>query len=279
MMNRGVRVLAVGLLLAACKSGGEAAPKAEGGVSASVDRMIAGASSLSTSEVSVKLKLENGKGEAVQISGVEWSLDTGDLAGVLKGTSSPAASVDAQQTALVEFKQPIPLPEDKDAYLAVLEKGTIPVVLKGTVKLADGGSVPFERKSSVTTPLLPKFIVNDAQAARYGKEGLDVTFFLRLVNENQFAITVTSVEYAVAINGQELKREQGGIGTKLVGGAVQEFEVSIRFDQKSFKDTKAILASQKLTYAVTGQIDLDRFQIPFELPGEINLAAATENEE
>ncbi len=279
MMGRGVSVWAIGLALVACKSGGDGAPKSEGAIVASVDRVIAGAASLSTSQVAVKLKLENGKDQGVQITGLEWSIDTGAFAGVLKGQSSPGASLEAQQAAELEFKQDIPLPSEKEAYLAALEEGNILVTVSGSVKLSSGESIAFSRKSSVTTPILPKFIVHDAQAARYGKEGLDVTFFLRLVNENQFPITVTAVEYAVAINGQELKREQGGTGTRLVGGAVQEFEVSVRFDQKSFKDTKAILASQKLNYSVTGQIDLDTLQIPFELPGEINLAAASENEE
>jgi LEA14-like dessication related protein len=275
MRNLGLMATMGLVAVAACKSG-EAPTKNEGEISASVDHVIAGAESLSTSLVSVKVRLENPTSQGVQVTGIEWAIDTGDLAGVLKGESPSSTALEASQKVEIEFKQSIPLPEDKDAYLAALEKGTINLTINGKVKLSNGDSLSFDRKSSVTTPRLPTFIVYDAQAARMGKEGLDVTFFLRLVNENQFAITVEGVEYAVKIGGEELKREQGAIGTRLVAGSVQEFEVSLRFDEKSFKQTKAILASKKIEYSVEGTIDLSKVQIPFELPGEIELGNSSE---
>ncbi len=243
---------------------------------ARVDRLLPKAESLSAFAVAVRLEVENPRVEALTIKQIEWALDTGELAGVIKGNTDSDASLEPSQKGELEFRQSIPYPEDKDAYRALFDKGSLPLDLKGTVTFTDGTQVAFEKKGSVAMPRLPKLVVNDAQAARYGKEGLDVTIFLRLINENDFAVNIGGVNYTVSINGQELKSEQGGIGVRLAQGAAQEFEVGIVLEEKTFKGTKDILAAGKLEYAVKGMIDVAGLELPFEHGDEIKLAQSEE---
>jgi LEA14-like dessication related protein len=121
--------------------------------------------------------------------------------------------------------------------------------------------------------VLPKFTVYDAQAARYGTEGLEVTFFLRLINENVFSVTIEQVDYTVAINGKELKSESGAIGTRLPSGAGQEFEVGVVLDPKSFGDVKTILSEGKLDYTVTAKVQVAGLELPFEFSKSIELGS------
>jgi LEA14-like dessication related protein len=275
---RALFVLGIGALMFGI---GCATPKAGApaeGVSVKVGSMFPKNKSLDGSAIAVKLELYN-PGKGTKISRIDYTFDTGEVSGVLKGTSDAGATIEANQNAEVEFEQAIPFPEDREAYRQIIEKGAIPVSLEGTVHFDDGTSVPFERKGDVATPSLPRFVVYDAQAARYGKEGLDVTFFLRLVNENVFTVTIQEVEYAVSINGTELKKESGAIGSRLPQGAGQEFEVSVLLEPKSFPATKQILADRRLTYTVSGKVSVAGLELPFEESKDIELGASEEEEE
>ncbi len=266
--------LALGLSAAACASS-PAARGPEPDAEVRVDRMVPQNRSLDEATVEVKLEVANPKSTAIEIRAVEYEVDTGDVAGVVRGSSEGGGVLEAGQRAEVAFIQSLAFPEDPAAYRALVERGAFPVTLRGAVKLADGAALAFERPGEVVTPLLPKFVVHDAQAAQYGKSGLDVTFFLRLINENVFPITIDAVSYTLLIEGQEIKTEQGGIGTRLVGGAVQEFEVNTTITDKSPPELRAVLKSRRLRYQVKGQVSLSELELPFELGGEINLAESS----
>lgn len=264
-------------LLTACAS----APAPSGpaaGLSVEVAQIFPTNESLDNSAVQVVLKLENPTAEAVTVEKVEYELDTGEVAGVVSGTAESGAEVGPGQSAELRFKQSVPFPADEAAYRAILERQEIPVNLNGTLTLADGEEIAFERVSSVATPTLPKMIINDIQAARYGREGVDVTMFLRLVNENMFAVLIEGATYTVTIQDKEVRSEQAGVGVRLVGGAAQEFPVSVVMDEKRFdKDTmKRILSAGRISYKVEGNIELKRLTIPFQYEGEIQLAAGDE---
>ena len=266
-----MRVLILGAtLLAGCATQKAAGPK---DVAVRVGQMLPQNKSLDASAIAVKLELFNPRPKGVTIDKIDYQIDTGEVSGVLKGSSDGGATLESQQTAEVEFEQSIPFPEDRAAYQQVLEKGTIPVNVTGTVHFADGSSADFERQGAVATPSLPKFMVYDAQAARYGEEGLDVTFFLRLVNENVFSVTIEQVEYAVSINGKELKKESSAIGSRLPSGAGQEFEVSVILDPQSFPEVKAILSEGKLDYTVTAKVNVAGLELPFEFTKPIELGS------
>jgi LEA14-like dessication related protein len=269
---RSISSLSVVLLLAGC-----AAPQkpveAKGEVEVQVERVLPKAESLNASGLEVTLRVVNPTDAAIKIDRIDFEVDTKDVAGVLKGSVPSSATIETSQAAEVSFSQSINFPEDKDAYQAVISRGTIPIDMKGAVVLADGTKLKFERKSEVATPTLPTFVVFDAQAARYEEEGLDVTLFLRMINENVFPVLVETVKYTVYVEEKKIKSEQA-LSVKLLQGGAEEYEVTTILDGKSFEKgkVKQILASGKIGYKVSGKMALTRLDIPFEHTGEIELA-------
>lgn len=269
--------LAATAVLAACASAPPAAGPAAG-LRVEVAQIFPTNESLDNSAIQVVLKIENPSEDSVTVESVEYQLDTGDVAGVLTGTAESGAEVGPGQSAELRFKQSVPFPQEEGAYRGILERQEIPVNLTGTLVLAEGDDVAFQRVTSVATPTLPKMVINDIQAARYGREGVDVTMFLRLVNENMFPVLIEGATYTVTIQDKEVRSEQAGVGVRLVGGAAQEFPVSVVMDEKRFdKDTmKRILSAGRISYKVEGNIELKRLTIPFQYEGEIQLAASDE---
>lgn len=269
---RSLFALSILFLFAGC-----AAPQkpveSKGVVEVEVERVLPKAESLEASGLEVTLRVVNPTDAPVKIERIDFEVDTKDVAGKLSGSAPSNATIETSQAAEVSFSQSIKFPEDKEAYQAVISRGTIPLEIRGSVVLSDGRKLPFERKSEVATPTLPQFIVFDAQAARYEEEGLDVTLFLRMVNENVFSVLVETVRYTVYIEEKKIKSEQA-ISVKLLQGAAEEYEVTTILDAKSLEKgkVKAILASGKIAYKVTGKISMPRLDIPFEHVGEIELA-------
>lgn len=266
--------MACASVLVAC-AGNQKPAETKGTLDVSVERVMPMAESLDASAVEITLKLFNPTSKPVQVTGVSYSIDTDDVSGKLEGTADSGATVDPQQEAELKFRHSIPFPKDVDTYRAVIERSTIPVSLRGTVALGGGGSVGFERVSEVATPSLPKFVVHEAQAARYGKDGVDVTLFLRLINENVFAVMIEGVNYTVFVNDKEVKSEQAAIGIRLMAAAAEEYEVGSVLDEASYdkEALKVILSARSVTYRVTGKVELPRLTIPFEYVGEIELAS------
>jgi LEA14-like dessication related protein len=245
----------------------------KGEVEVSVERVLPKAESLDASALEVTLRVVNPGDTPIKIDRIDFEVDTKDVAGVLKGSTPSGATIEAQQAAEVTFAQSIKFPEDKDAYQAVISRGSIPLDMKGNVVFDDGKKLSFERKGEVATPSLPQFVVFDAQAARYEQEGLDITLFLRMINENVFPVVVETVTYTVYVEEKEIKSEQA-ISVKLLQGGAEEYEVTTILDAKSFEKgkIKQVLSSGKIGYRVSGKIALTRLDLPFEHTGEIELA-------
>lgn len=257
--------------LAACATP-QAAPKAEDPPMVKVDRLFPQPDSLDGSKLAVKVAIYNPRSEPLTLKDITYEVDTKEVAGVIKGREPIDSAVDANQAVETEFMVEIPFPkDDPEVYKAILARGTVPLEVKGSANFEGFGPVAFSRVGAVATPSLPKFIVFDAQAARYGKEGLDVTFFLRLINENAFTVTVGEVDYAVEVYGKKLKEQQAGIGTTLVAGAAQEFEVSVVLEEKSFAGVTQQLKSGKLQYRVVGTVSVNDVEEEFAHEGEIEL--------
>jgi len=272
-MSRTSFILAGAVALASCA--GTQTPKDSGGtLDVDVDRVMPLAESLDASAVEVTLRLFNPTSKAVRVESVTYALDTDDVGGMLEGTAEGGATVEPQQEAELRFRQSIPFPEEIEAYKAVLDRSTIPVSLEGSVALSGGQAVKFKRVSEVATPTLPKFVVHEAQAARYGKDGVDVTLFLRLINENVFGVLIEGVEYTVFINEKKVKTEQAALGVRLMAAAAEEYEVGTVLDEQTFEkdEIKQILADRKVGYRVVGKVELARLTIPFEYRGELELA-------
>ena len=245
-------------------------------VQVEVDRVMPLAESLDAAAVEVTLLIENPGASAVQVESVDYAFDTKDISGVLKGNVASGAKIEPSQRAELKFKQRIPFPEDKETYQTILEGQTIAFDLSGAVKLSNGDTLSFSRAGEVATPALPRFEVNDVQAARYGTDGVDVTLFLRLINDNIFPVLVQNVSYTVYINDKKIRSETAAVGLRLLGGSAEEYEVSRTIAGKSGElsgdELKEILALGQLSYKVEGKIELSRLTLPFEHVGEIKLA-------
>lgn len=279
--TRTMKNLALGLATLSLFSACASAPTATGpveGLRVQVSQVLPVNESLDSSAIEVVLRLENPTEDAVTVEKVDYKLDTDDVAGVVSGSAESGAEIGPGQSAELRFRQSLAFPEEEAAYRAILQREEIPVNLSGVLTMADGDDVPFERVTSVATPTLPKMIINDIQAARYGREGVDLTMFLRLVNENMFAVLIEGATYTVTVQDKEVRTEQAGVGVRLVGGAAQEFPVNVVLDEKRFdKETmKRILQAGRISYKVAGNIELKRLTIPFEYEGEIQLAAGEE---
>ena len=249
------------------------APTKSKDIAVRVGRLFPKAKNLKASILSVRLEMYNPRSSAIVVKGVDYEIDTGDISGVVKGTSDAGVSLESDQKAELAFEASIPLPEDPEQYRSVLKKGNIDLNVKGVVRFEDGSTASFERKGAVATPTLPKFVVHDAQAARYGKAGVDVTIFLRLINENVFPVLIESVEYTVSINDKKMGTEQGAVGERLVQGAAQEFEFNAVLDESSYENIKELLASGELTYAVQATVNVGQLEMPYDYNGSIKLAA------
>jgi len=261
------------IALAGC-AGGQKVESKPADVAVTVDRVMPMPESLDASAVEVTLKLYNPAEKAVQISTVDYSIDTQDVGGKLSGTAEGGGKIEPNQEAEIKFRQSIPFPADLEQYKKILERKTIPINLAGKVKLGDGRSYSFERVSEVATPELPIFVVHDAQAARYEKAGLDVTLFLRLINDNPFPVLIEGLTYTVWVGDKKIKTEQAAVGARLIANAAEEYEVGAVLSEKSLgKDRlRQVLSDRKVSYRVEGQLELRRLTIPFEHTGEIELA-------
>ncbi len=241
-----------------------------------VDRVMPQAESIEAAAVEITLIITNPTDSPVTVKSVEYEIDTKEVAGVQKGSATSGQAVQAQQKSELKFRQVIPLPTEAEAYKAVFARETMPIGLSGVVKFSDGSELEFEREAEVAVPSLPRFIVNDAQAARYGSDGVDVAIFLRLVNDNVFGVLVQSADYTVYVNDKKVRSDTCAVGTRLVAGSAEEYEVSKTVGGKgsdfSAAEVKEIFSKGQLSYRVEGKIELARITIPFSFDGTIQLA-------
>ena len=135
--------------------------------------------------MSVKVEVYNPRAETVGVKDIAYALQTHEVAGLIEGTVAVNGTLEPEQRATLDFDVDVPLPKGSEVLAKLGAMEVVPADLSGQVRLGDGSSVSFEKKSGLAIPSLPQFIVFDAQAARYEKKGLDVTLILRLVNEKR----------------------------------------------------------------------------------------------
>lgn len=255
---------------AACAGGQPPAPLAP--VEARVARIFPRSVDLSTSRMSVKVEVYNPRAVSVAVKDIAYVLDTKAVAGPIEGTVTVDGTLEPEQRATLDFEVDVALPESFADLTKLGEMEVVPADLKGQVRLGDGGTAGFEKKSGLAIPSLPKFIVFDAQAARYERKGLDVTLILRLLNENGFTLPVKSVKYTVELSGKKMRSDEAGVGTRLTAGAAEEYEVSLILDDSSYDEVDALLKSGVVEYVVEGKVETKDFEVPFRHAAQINLA-------
>lgn len=259
------------LLLLACASGPKE-PLAP--IEVEVERIIPATQGLRRASVRAKITITNPREVPVTISKVEYLVRTEDLEPAMEGRSTltPNSELPPRSAAQVELSQDLALPEAADALLGALRKEEILVEMQGTISFSDGTSTSFSRKGSIAPPNLPRFVVHEAQTSIYEGEGIDVTFYLRLINENPFSVVVENASYEVILEGKKVSEGTAGIGIRLTQGAVQEYEVSVTVDEKTFgKGWKAMLDKPSLAYAMKGELAMETFTVPVSTDGSVDL--------
>lgn len=262
--------LLMGALGVACAASQPSAPPAP--VQAKVARVFPKTKSLETSVVSVKLEVFNPRSTPVTVSEVRYRLDTMDVSGVIEGTVVAGGNLASEQVAKVDFDIDVPLPS-ADALAALLGQDSPPADLVGTVVFGDGTETAFERKTALAMPTLPQFSVHDAQAAQYEKKGIDVTFFLRLVNQNSFTQPVQGVMYTVFLGNEEVRSGEAGVGIRLTPGAAEEYEESIVLEAGKYENLARLIEAGVIDYKVRGEVRTKTVTVPFELEGTIDLGS------
>jgi LEA14-like dessication related protein len=166
----------------------------------------------------------------------------------------------------------VPLPVGTDGYLELIRADTMPVTMTGIARFADGTTTEFSKNGAIAFPNIPQLIVYESQAAKYGDEGLDVTFYLRLVNENPFGTVVDTATYQVFLDGKMVREGTAGIGIRLPQGSVQEYEVNTSIDRASFgADYAKYLEMDAFPYEVRGEVVVGGMKVPFSHEGSIEL--------
>ena len=70
-----------------------------------------------------------------------------------------------------------------------------------------------------------------AAVEAHGEQGVDVTIFLRLSNDNTFPVLIEGADYTVHVNGKQVKQEQAAIGVRLIANSAEEYEVGAILDE------------------------------------------------
>jgi LEA14-like dessication related protein len=270
-MNRIIGSLAA-LSLFACAGSGPVGPPTPLGVT--VKRMVPGSTDLKTGRIKVALQIENTRAAPVTLSRVHYQVASVEAAVSIEASGSldTKATLQPGQSANVDLPIDLAYPVADSDYAALLKMDTVPMLLTGTVEAADGTSTEFSRRGAVAPPNLPRFTVFDAQAATYEDQGIDVTFYLRLINENPFGVVVEAAEYTIELDGKPVADGTAGIGVRLPQGGVQEFEVVASVDEKNFGPTwKEKMSSEMLRYRMIGRLKVEGIEVPLSESGEIQL--------
>lgn len=256
---------------AACAGGKPAGPLP--GVKAEVERLIPSVDSMKQISVTTKMSLMNPRETEVVVESISYEVKSieGDVISA-SGELQAGQALEAGKTVELTLERTIALPQDPQTYLGLLKTDTVPVMLSGVVRLADGTETSFSQRGSVAPPNLPRFIVQEAQAASYETEGIEVTFYLRLINENPFGVVVDSADYAISIDGKDVSEGTAGIGIRLAASGVQEYTVNVAIDESTYGAAyKAKMDQEKLDYVMKGQLVVSGMELPVETEGEIKL--------
>ncbi|MGF1509535.1 MAG: LEA type 2 family protein [Myxococcota bacterium] len=241
-----------------------------------VKRMLPTNLDLQTTRIAVELAILNPRTVPVTVEDIDYAvlLSAGPLQLRRGGHLNQVGPILAGETVNVEFDERLnyPIRADVDSYLELLKADSIPAVLRGKIRLRDGTESSFERRSSLVPPNLPRFMVFDSQAATYESQGIDVTFYLRLVNENPFGVVVDAVEYAIELDGRGVSEGTVGRAVRLIPGAVQEFEVVTSVDEQSYgRGWKEKLTKGVLRFRMDGVVRVSDLSLPVQQNGQISL--------
>jgi len=256
--------------LVACAGAQPATPPPP--VAVEIDRLFPTIENMGAVSVTAKVVITNPRDAAATLTGIEYTVTPeGDLAPASSRLDAEQ-SIEPGQTISTEVAASVPLPVGEAGYLDLIRANTMPVTLTGVARFSDGTTSEFTKNGAIAFPNIPELIVYESQAARYGEQGVDVTFYLRLVNENPFGVVVDTATYAVLLDGKLVREATAGIGIRLPQGSVQEYEVNTSIDQATFGDDFQKYADMDaFSYEVRGEVVVQGMKMPFVHEGTIEL--------
>lgn len=266
------RTLAAALAVSAwaCAGSQPAGPLEPVGVE--VDRLFPTIEGMDEVSVKAKLVLSNPREVPATLVSIEYTITPeGDL-GPVSGQLEAQQPIAPGQSLSTQVAESITLPIGSETYLQLVQLDTMPVVLEGVARFEDGTTTSFRKNGAIAFPNVPQLIVFESQAAKYGDEGLDVTFYLRLTNENPFGTVVDTASYEVLLDGKMVREGTAGIGVRLPQGSVQEYEVNTSIDASTFgADYRKYLEMDSFPYVVRGSVVVSGMKVPFSHEGTIEL--------
>jgi len=235
-----------------------------------VDRLYPTIESMEEVLVTAKIVLTNPRATAATLTAIDYTLTPESELEPVSGRIEVAQPLEAGQALSTEIEEAVSLPLGEEGYLELVRRNTLPIQLSGVARFGDGSTSEFSKNGAIAFPNVPELVVYESQAASYEEQGVDVTFYLRLTNENPFGTVVDRATYEVYLDGKKVSEGTAGIGIRLPQGSVQEYEVNTSIDESTFGDDYArYLDVESFPYEVKGQVVVSGMELPFSHRGTI----------
>ncbi len=261
------------LALAGCKTAPDVKPAGPAPELASQELLIA---EQGLSDFRVRLEGKVKSTDAAKISHAAYELVV-DGAVVKHGEVPLSVEVPAGGTGAFELEQASNYAANADDLKALVAKGgSLLAALRGKVTVERAGQqasvLDFAKSREVRVPRLPHVKLHELDAARYGAEEANATFYLGVDNPNPFAVKMTALAYEVLINGKHVADGVRGTGEKVGAASTGVFEVQVPVNLETYgPDVGKLIKTLTLPYRVTGSLKGDLLDEPYELKGDIKL--------
>ena len=217
----------------------------------------------------MRLEIENPSAVPVSIGKIHYRFHVPELDYVDEGVVEGGDVVAARQTVELEFAIFAPLPEAK--LRQIIGRGFLKGEVQGRISFAANQVVGFRKKVRAETPQLLTVILHDAELARVDDSRLYISLFLRVVNPNAFSVSLEGLQYKIFVGDEALRDQTAMIGTRVLQGAAQELELSLKLNAKKSRVARKVLEGGALKYRVAGELSVRGLSAPFDLAGELKL--------
>lgn len=232
------------------------------GLRVEVAQVFGRPASLERVSMVTRLRLQNLDAKPIKVTAIRYEVEGGKGRVQEKGQVESGAVLDVAQEGELEFSLPVRIP--REGYLAFVAAKTAPVKLKGWVLTEGGTEIPFERDGELALPIMPSLVLQDVQVAS-AKGNIELTVFLRLVNENNFTLTIEDLSYDVSLFGQLAKQMSGAIGARLPTGAAEEYAINLGLSEsENPKLYQRVVAEKQVEVEVSGRIAVHGEKLPFQ---------------
>ena len=250
-------------ILTGCASAPPVAPVAAEALQ--TERLAVTDQSLTGFTAEARFELSNTGDTPMQINAATYDL-------TMDGKPLTSGQLDLDQAAspgqLISLRVPVTAEVVHDAaeLKALVARGDtpIPLVMKGTIRVSQGGTqteLPYSRLGELRAPRLPKPTMNDTALGRTDQD-VSVSFYFGVENQNPFEIKIKNISYHAELDGKEVGTGTASIGDRIP--ASQTAEYPIQENVPNFDRSKT-----EVPYHFTGSVDLGLVQVPIDLTGTL----------